>query len=105
MPGPVFAINQQNVGPAVVVVIDEGTTGAHGFGEIFLPECAVVMDEVDAGLGGDVTKVDLLGLSRDSNKWDYKQLRDFRAQHRLSFSDGPGTDKPTAEKLGKADSS
>ncbi len=59
MSGKVFAVDQQDVGIAVVVVVDESAAWAHGFGQILLAEGAVVVGEVDAGLGGDVVKVDL----------------------------------------------
>jgi hypothetical protein len=57
---PVFAIHQQNVGPAIVVVIDEGTTRSHGLGQILFSECAVIVDETNAGLRSDIAKLDLL---------------------------------------------
>jgi len=58
--GPVLAIDEQDVGKAVVVVIDEGAAGAHGFREPFFSEGSVVVREVDAGLGGDVAEGDVL---------------------------------------------
>jgi len=56
--GPVHAVDQENVGPAVVIVIDEGHAGAHSFGEIFFAEGAVVVHEMDPGLFGDVAELD-----------------------------------------------
>src|SRR5207244_7563036 len=38
VPGPVFTVDQQNVGIAVIVVIDEGAAGAHGFRQVFFSE-------------------------------------------------------------------
>src|SRR6267154_4104790 len=70
--GPVLAIDQNNVGPAVVVVINEGAARAHGFGKIFLPEGRVVVGEVDSGLGGDVAEGDLAG-NRESGEENAKQ--------------------------------
>ncbi len=58
MAGPVFAIDQHDVGPSVVVVVNEGAARAHGFGKIFFSKSAVVMDEADAGLGDDVAELD-----------------------------------------------
>ena len=57
---PVFAVDEQDVGPAVVVVINERAARAHGFRQIFLAEGAVVVGEMDSGLSGDVTELDLL---------------------------------------------
>ena len=52
--GPIHAVDQQNVQPAVAVVIQKGAAGAHGFGQILRAESAAVVAEVDAGGGGDV---------------------------------------------------
>src|ERR1700739_2298406 len=41
--GPVLSVNQKNVRPAVVVVIDEGTTRSHGFRQPLLPERSVAV--------------------------------------------------------------
>src|SRR6266403_2605552 len=50
MADPVLAINEQNIGPAVVVIIDERATGAHGFGQPLLAEGAVIVREADTRL-------------------------------------------------------
>ena len=57
----ICAVDEKNVGISVVVVVDEGAAGAHGFGEPLLAEGAVVVGEVDSGLSGDVAVVDVLG--------------------------------------------
>ncbi len=62
--GPVVSIDQQDVGEAVVVVVDEGAAGAHGFRKPLFPESSVVVSEVDAGLGGDVAEGDVLLSAR-----------------------------------------
>src|SRR5262249_17790108 len=59
MPGEVFAVDEDNVGVSVVVVVDEGATRAHGFGQPLLAECAVVVGEVNSGLGSDIAELDL----------------------------------------------
>ncbi len=46
--GPVHAIHEKNVRPAVVVIIDEGHARSHGFGQEFLPEGATVVNEMDS---------------------------------------------------------
>ena len=57
--GPIFAVDQQNVGVAVVVVVDESAAGAHGLGQPLLAGGTIVVDEVDARLPGDVLEGDL----------------------------------------------
>ena len=46
--GPVHAIDEKNVLPAVAVVIEKGAAGAESFGQQFSAECAAVVLEVDA---------------------------------------------------------
>jgi hypothetical protein len=60
---PVRTVDQQNIRIAVIVIVDKSTTGAHGFRQPFFPERAIVVGEMDAGLRGDVTEVDLLGVA------------------------------------------
>ena len=55
--GPVFAVDQKNVGKSVIVVIDESAAGAHGFRKILFPERAIVVGEVDAGIVRDIVKL------------------------------------------------
>src|SRR5262249_52710248 len=57
---PVLAIDQQNVRPSVVVIINEGATRPQGFREIFFSERAVVVRKPDSSLRGDIAKGDLL---------------------------------------------
>ena len=56
--GPIFAVDQENVGIAVVVIIDEGATRAQGLRQVFLPERGIVVDEANAGLGSDIAEGD-----------------------------------------------
>ena len=58
MTGPIPTVDEQDVGPAVVVIVNEGTTRTHGFGQPFLAEGAVIVGEVDSCLGGDVAEGD-----------------------------------------------
>ena len=60
MAGPIPTVDQQDVGPAVVVIVNEGATRTHGFGQPFLAEGAVIVGEMDSGLGGDVAEGDVL---------------------------------------------
>src|ERR1019366_6845614 len=57
---PVLTVDQQDVGKAVVVVIDERAAGAHGFREPFFSEGSVVVREMNAGLRGDVAEGNVL---------------------------------------------
>ena len=58
MAGKIVAVDQDDVGIAVVVVVDEGAARAHGFRQPLLAEGAVVVGEVNSGLCGDVAEVD-----------------------------------------------
>ena len=51
---PVRAIDQQNVLPAVAIVIEEGAAGAQSFGQEFSAEGAAVVLEMNARLSGDI---------------------------------------------------
>src|SRR5690348_2208560 len=46
MAGPVSAVHKQNVFPAVAVVIEKSDAGAHGFGQPFVSEGAIIVDEM-----------------------------------------------------------
>src|SRR5258707_2482836 len=54
--GPVHAVYQENIWPAVVVVIDESDAGAERLGQEFLPERSIVMREANPGLLGYIAK-------------------------------------------------
>src|SRR5215472_11976914 len=56
MPWPVLAVDQENVGIAVVIVIYERATGAERFGKILASECPVVVNKTDSGRLRDVGK-------------------------------------------------
>ena len=58
MAGPIHGVDQQNVLPAVIVVVEEAGPAAHGFRQILFSEGAGVVLEVDAGLGGNVGELD-----------------------------------------------
>src|SRR6185369_5709723 len=47
--GPVHSVHQQNVLPAVVIVIEKGAPGAQRLGQIFFAERAAVVPKVDPG--------------------------------------------------------
>src|ERR1700730_2368908 len=48
MAGPVHGIDEEDVLPAVIVVIEKTNAAAHGFGKIFFTEGAGVVLEMDA---------------------------------------------------------
>ncbi len=58
---PVHGIHEEDVLPAVVVVIENADAAAHCFGEILFAEGAGIVFEADAGLGGDVGEFDGAG--------------------------------------------
>jgi hypothetical protein len=62
--GKVLAINQENVGIAVIIVVNEGAAWTHGFRQPLLSERAVVMREMNSRLRGDVAETNLLRVPR-----------------------------------------
>src|ERR1019366_8958524 len=54
MSGPIGAVHQKNVLPAVAVVVEEGTTGAERFGQQLAAVSAVVVQEANSRLGSYV---------------------------------------------------
>jgi len=54
----VLAVDQQNVRPAVAIVVEKGAARTQRFGQVLSPRAAGVVDEVDAGLSGDVGEDD-----------------------------------------------
>ncbi len=55
--GPIHPIHEKNVRPAVPVTINEGHARAHGFGQEFLTERAIVVDEVNSRSSRDVPEL------------------------------------------------
>jgi hypothetical protein len=68
VPGPVFAIHEQNVGITIIVVINEGAARTHGFGEPLFSEGAVVVGEMDSGWRRDVAENLLRGGMKRSRR-------------------------------------
>src|SRR3989442_10668478 len=56
-PFPWLAVDQQDVLPAVVIVVDKGAAGAHGLGHVLVPLRAIDVVEADPGSSGDVREV------------------------------------------------
>ena len=61
--GPVFAVDQENVGISVIVIVNESAARTHGFRQPFFPERSAVVREVDSSLRRYVAEVNLLGLA------------------------------------------
>ena len=55
---PIHAVDQQDVEPAVAVVIEKGAARAQGFGQILGAEGAAVVPEIDARRSGDVRQTE-----------------------------------------------
>ncbi len=55
---PVHPVDEKNVRPAVIVVIDESNARSHGFGQKFLSKCAIVVDKANAGLLRNIAELD-----------------------------------------------
>src|SRR5215472_6146547 len=87
MSGPIRAIDQQNVGVTIVVVIDEGTAGPHSLRQILFPECAIVVYEADAGLSADIAEGDVLCLGGNPSQDHEDSHR--AAGHETAEENGP----------------
>ena len=69
MAGEIVAIDQQDVGISVVIVVDEGTPRPHGFRKPLLAKCAIVVGEVDARRRSNVAEMRLLlGIGSGNQK-------------------------------------
>jgi hypothetical protein len=53
---PVHTIDQENIGPAVVIVVDEGGAWTERLGQEFLSEGSIVVNEANTGLLSDIAK-------------------------------------------------
>src|SRR5271168_796189 len=56
--GPVISVDEEDVLPAVVIVIEEGDPGAHGFRQPLFTGGGVVVSEVEPGGVSDVFEMD-----------------------------------------------
>ena len=54
MSGPVGTVDEEDILPAVGVVVEEGAAGAESLGQKFPTECAAIVAETQAGGGGDI---------------------------------------------------
>ncbi len=53
----IFAIDDQNVEPAIAIGVEERAAGTHGFGQPFFPAATGVVRELDAGCGGNIREM------------------------------------------------
>src|ERR1700722_17577616 len=74
---PVHGIDEENILPSIIVIIQEASAAAHGLREIFFSERAIVVLEVNACLGSDIVEVDGTGGT--------KSLRSRVDRRRLSL--------------------
>ena len=74
VPGPIGTVHQQNVLPAIVVVIEKRATGAKRFRKQLAPVRSIVMLEIYSGGTGHVGEMEAEGRSGSPN-W----LRTYRA--------------------------
>jgi hypothetical protein len=64
MSGEISAVYEQNVWVSIVVIIDESTTGPHGFRQPLLPESTVVMSKPKTSLRSDISERDGLRIAK-----------------------------------------
>src|SRR5450755_3652198 len=58
MSGPVPGVDQQDVLPPVIVIVEKAGATAHGFRQVLFSKRAIIVLEVNAGLGGDIGELD-----------------------------------------------
>ena len=95
---PVLAVDEQDVGPAVAIGIEERAARAQRFRQVFLAGAPAVVREVDAGRCGDVGELDVARRRRDdaaaatTAASDVKQQTSpsLAAPPRYDSSDSPG---------------
>ena len=83
--GPVHRVDQQNVLPAVVVVVEKAGAAAHGFRQVLFSKRAVVVFEADARLGGHIGEFDRSRRPRGSRSRG-------RCRRRWCWSDAAGAE-------------
>src|SRR5581483_9628404 len=55
--GELGAVGEEDIQPAVVVVIEGGHAAAHGFDQVFVRSGGILLDEIDMALRGDVSEL------------------------------------------------
>src|SRR6202042_876421 len=58
VPRPIHGIDQQNILPSVVVVIEKANSAAHGLGKVLFSESPAIVFEADPRLRGHVREFD-----------------------------------------------
>jgi len=57
MTGPIHGIDEQNVWPAIGIVVEEGTAGTKRFGEQLAAIGAAIVLKMDTGLRSDIREL------------------------------------------------
>src|ERR1700688_198597 len=66
--GPIHAVDEQNVLPTVVVVVEKCATRAQCFGQKFSPEGSAIMLKLNSCCGGDVGEAESKRRGRRTKK-------------------------------------
>jgi len=56
---PVHAVDQQNVQPAIGIVVEEGAARSQSLRQVFGAECAAIVAELDSGRRSDVGEAEI----------------------------------------------
>src|SRR5438270_2059635 len=80
MSGKVLAVHEQDVGIAVIVIVDESATRAQGLREILFSKRSVVVSEMNAGGAGHIDKLNAVpgiaqqgrGACRQKNNYEHE---------------------------------
>src|ERR1700704_2754339 len=83
MSGPVVTVYQNNVGIAIVVVVNESAARPHRLRQPLFSERAVVVSEMNSGLRRDVAEVDLLGLDEGKYQRGRQHIKQPRSGERM----------------------
>src|SRR5215468_5546372 len=98
---PILTVDQENVGEAIVIVVNECAAGAQSFRQVFLAECAIVMDKANARGLRDIGKVNSRVEALRSGWWWILSLArsPWRARHQQQQSrQQTNRSKPLGEK-------
>src|SRR5215471_1812065 len=92
---PILTVDQENVREAVVIVVNECAAGSQSFRQVFLAECAIVVDKANARGLRDIGKVNfrvealrsgwrrILSLARSPCRARYQQQQSWQQTNRI----------------------
>src|SRR5215468_5352365 len=98
---PILTVDEENVWEAVVIVVNECAAGSQSFRQVFLAECAIVMNKANARGLRDIGKVNSrVEASRSGWWWILSLARSpWRARHQQQQSrQQTNRSKPLGEK-------